>query len=81
MSAGAIAAESTCYGSSANGRLERGVKLPSEGVNFISYSKTAEIFGRTYVHSKVKSIILASYRWLEHEMPGKVYQYAETGFK
>jgi len=77
----ALAEESTCYGTTSNGRLEGGVKLPSEGANYIGYSKTAEIIGRTYVHSKVKEIIISSYEWLETETPGKVYKYAETGFK
>lgn len=75
------AEQSTCYGTTANGRLEKGIKLPSKGVNFISYSTTAEIVGRTYVHSKVKKIMLASYKWLETEAPEKVYKYAETGFR
>ena len=77
----ALADESVCYGTTSNGRLEGGVKLPSEGANFVSYSKTAELIGRTYVHSKVRDIILSSYKWLETETPGKVYKYAETGFK
>lgn len=77
----AVADESTCYGTTSNGRLEGGVKLPSEGPNYVSYSKTAELLGRTYVHSKVKEIIVASYRWLETETPNKVYKYAETGFR
>jgi len=75
------ASESICYGTTSNGWLEGGVKLPSKGNNFVSYSSTAEVFGRTYVHSKVKDIMLASYEWLEEEAPDKVYKYAETGFK
>lgn len=76
-----MAEESTCYGTTSNGKLEGGVKLPSAGNNYVSYSKTAEIVGRTYVHSKVAEIILSSYQWLEAETPGKVFKYAETGFK
>lgn len=76
-----LALESTCYGSTSHGRLENGVQLPSKGNNYVSYSKTAEVLGRTYVHSKVKEIIEDSYRSLEIEMPKKVYKYAETGFK
>ncbi len=75
------AKESTCYGTTSNGKLENGVKLPSKGRNFISYSSAAEIFGRTYTHSKVQKIVIASYKQLEREMPSKVYKYAETGFK
>ncbi|VAW86037.1 conserved hypothetical protein [hydrothermal vent metagenome] len=81
LSSSAIAGESMCYGTTSNGRLENGVQLPSEGINYVSYSKTAEIVGRTYVHSKVKEIMLASYQRLETEAPGKVFKYAETGFK
>lgn len=77
----ALASESVCYGTTSKGRLEGGVKLPAKGKNFVSYSKTAELLGRTYVHSTVKEIILMSYAQLEKEMPGKVFKYAETGFK
>lgn len=73
--------ESTCYGTTANGRLENGVKLPSTGKNFVSYSTIAGLAGRTYVHSTVRSIILAAYQSLESEQPNKVFKYAETGFK
>ncbi|MCI5208863.1 MAG: replication initiation protein [Candidatus Electrothrix sp. ATG2] len=77
----ASATESVCYGTTSNGRLEGGVKLPSKGRNFVSYSKLAELTGRTYVHSTVKDIVLAAYKQLEAETPGKVYKYAETGLK
>ena len=72
--------ESICYGTTSDGRLEAGIRLPSGGNNYVSYSKTAELLGRTYVHSGVREIILAAYKWLEKEAPGKVYKYAETGF-
>ncbi len=81
LSSSAVAVESICYGTTSNGRLENGVKLPSEGNNFVSYSASAEILGRTYVHSKAKEIILAAYKWLESDAPGKIFKYAETGFK
>jgi len=75
------ATESTCYGTTKQGRLEHGVQLPSEGNNFESYSGLAEILGRTYVHSAVKDIIVEAYKRLEKEQPNKVYKYAETGFE
>ena len=75
------AAESVCFGNTSNGRLQNGVKLPSSGNNFTSYSFSAEVAGRTYVHSMVKNIMLATYKALESEQPGKQYKYAETGFK
>ncbi|MDM5272330.1 penicillin-insensitive murein endopeptidase [Sulfurovum sp. zt1-1] len=73
--------ESICYGTTSKGRLENGVALPSSGENYTSYSTMGELLGRTYVHSKVKEIIVASYRSLETSMPDKVYKYAETGFE
>ncbi len=71
--------ESTCYGTTSNGRLENGVELPNKGINFISYSYLAGIFGRTYVHSTVRDVVLDAYQALEQAQPGKVYKYAETG--
>lgn len=75
------AQNSTCYGTTSNGKLENGVQLPSKGNNFVGYSSLARIAGRTYVHSSVKDIILRAYNKLEIELPNKVYKYAETGFK
>ncbi len=72
---------STCYGETKNGKLEDAEKLPGSGKNFISYSHIAGLVGRTFVHSQVKDIILAAYKNLESTMPGKVYKYAETGYK
>lgn len=71
---------STCYGTTANGRLEHGVKLPADGPNFTSYSTAARLAGRTYVHSLVNDIVTDAYRSLQTSAPGKVYVYAETGF-
>jgi len=79
--ANAISEESVCYGTTSNGYLEDGVKLPSEGNNYVGYSNLARLLGRTYVHSSVKEIIVNTYKRLETEQPGKVYKYAETGFK
>jgi penicillin-insensitive murein endopeptidase len=73
--------ESICFGTTSNGRLENGVRLPSKGNNFVGYSVAARIAGRTYVHSVVRDIIVSSYKDLETEQPGKVFKYAETGFR
>jgi len=75
------AIESTCYGSTSHGALENAVKLPSEGNNYISYSSLASMLGRTYVHSKVYETVITAYKMLEIEQPGKVFKYAETGYK
>ena len=75
------AKESQCFGTTAKGRLENGVKLPSKGKNFVSYSSVANTIGRTYVHSTVRAIVVEAYQALESEQPGKVFKYAETGFR
>lgn len=73
------AQQSTCYGTTANGRLERGVKLPAEGGNFVGYSGLAAMLGRTYLHSTVRDIVIDAYKKLEQSAPGKVFKYAESG--
>lgn len=81
LAASTNAAESTCYGTTSNGKIENAVPLPSEGTNFVSYGKTPELAGRTYVHTTVRDVLVEAYRILETEQPGKVYKYAETGLK
>ena len=74
-------AESTCFGTVAKGRLENGVLLPSAGSNFSAYSSLAASLGRTYVHSKVRDVVVAAYQALETAAPEKVFVYGETGWK
>lgn len=76
----ALAAESICYGTTSNGRLAHGVKLPAEGKNFTAYGTAPAALGRTYVHSTVRDIIVETYERLEKDLPSKVFKYAETGF-
>jgi len=76
-----LATESTCYGTTANGRLENGVKLPSSGDNFESYGSIPELIGRTYVHSKVRDTVVDAYASLEKDEPGRVFKFAETGYE
>jgi len=75
-----MAAESQCYGTVSNGRLEGGVKLPSQGPNFTSYSVLGATAGRTYVHSTVAKIVISSYAALAKETPSNRYVYGETGW-
>lgn len=74
------AAESTCFGSPSNGRLEGGVSLPKNGSNFHSYSSLGYLLRRTYVHSAVNAIVVATYGELQQQLPGKVFVYGETGW-
>lgn len=76
-----VDAESTCFGTTQRGRLEKGERLPKSGNNFSSYSDIGWAMGRTFVHSKVKEVLLASYQSLEKSAPEKVFVYAETGWE
>lgn len=70
---------STCVGTSEQGRLLHGWKLPTEGANYTVYSSAGAMLGRTYVHSSVYEVMIASYAALETSQPNKLYVYGETG--
>lgn len=73
--------QSTCYGTTDNGRLQSGWQLPSAGDNFEAYSLIGVGAGRNYVHSTVHAIILESYASLAKSAPDKHFVYGETGKK
>jgi penicillin-insensitive murein endopeptidase len=74
----AAGADSSCYGSSARGRITGAVQLPTSGPNFSAYSRIGVALGRNYVHAKVRSVVLAAYAALEHAAPNKTFVYGET---
>lgn len=74
------AADSQCYGTVSNGHIEGSVKLPLSGANFSAYSALGATVGRTHVHSKVATIIEASYKALATAQPDTRYVYGETGW-
>ncbi len=76
-----VAAESTCYGTTASGRLDGAVKLSAKGKNFVGYSSIASLVGRTYVHSLVRDMVMDSYSDLAVSAPSKYFKYAETGYR
>lgn len=80
LSAQAVGAESQCYGTVSNGRIENSVKLPASGKNFNAYSSLGAAAGRTHVHSKVAEIIISAYGELAKNQPSTVYVYGETGW-
>ncbi len=72
---------STCYGTTANGRLEHGWQLPSSGENYSAYSILGVGAGRTYLHSEVQQIVVETYAALQQKAPGKLFVYGETGWE
>lgn len=77
----ANASDSICYGTPSNGRLEHGKQLPKSGKNFAAYSPLGIFIGRTFLHSKVASVVTAAYKSLEISSPDKYYIYGETGWE
>jgi penicillin-insensitive murein endopeptidase len=75
------AEQSTCFGTTKQGKLENGIQLPDRGDNFISYSKLGILLGRTYVHGKVHEVVVETYKSLAKDYPDKRFVYGETGFK
>lgn len=72
---------SVCHGTTADGSLENGWRLPRAGPNFAAYSVLGSLLGRTYVHSTVHEIVLEAYAALEATAPDTVFVYGETGFE
>jgi len=70
---------STCYGTVSNGRLENGVQMPAGGSNFRAYSPAGVALGRTWLHARVRAVVLDAYAALERTAPGKMFVYGETG--
>jgi penicillin-insensitive murein DD-endopeptidase len=76
----ANAADSICYGTPADGRIERAVQLPRRGGNFRAYNSVGVSLGRTYVHARVADTTVSAYAKLMHSARGKIFVYGETGF-
>ena len=75
----AVRAESVCHGSVSRGRIDNAVALPAQGPNFQAYSQLGVSLGRTYVHSRVRDIVLDAYQASAAALPGKTFVYGETG--
>lgn len=71
---------STCYGSTSQGSLLNGSRLPQVGDNYVVYSQFGWWLGRTYVHSIVNTIILQSYQLIKEQLPNTIFMYGETGW-
>lgn len=76
-----LCAESICYGTPSNGKIDDAAQLPSSGANFSAYSDVGIALGRTFVHTQVREIIVAAYRELEQASPETRFVYGETGWK
>lgn len=72
---------SVCYGTTSNGRLVNGWKLPASGPNFSTHWTIGRLAGRSYVHSSVHPVVIDAYSQLRKIIPDKAFVYGETGWK
>ncbi len=77
----AACADSICFGTPRKGRIAGAAQLPDHGINYVTYSSLGVTLGRTYVHSRVRDAMLASYSALVKIAPDKIYVYGETGWQ
>jgi penicillin-insensitive murein DD-endopeptidase len=70
---------STCYGTTAQGRVENAVPLPREGANFVRMSQGPISATRVFVHSAVHEVLLDAFASLAKERPKVRFVYGETG--
>ena len=74
-------AKSKSIGHVANGRIENSKRMNFRGENFTTYSFGGYIFGRTYVHDRVRTIMLESYAACETLCPDVTFVVGEIGRK
>jgi penicillin-insensitive murein endopeptidase len=61
--------------------VQNAKRLPTNGINFQTYSRFLSTIGRTHVHEKVRNAVVKAYNLLEKHAPGVMYVYGETGWK
>ena len=73
-------APSRSVGTTGEGRLEHGKRLPSSGPGFRTYSRFGSLIGRTAVHGRVRDAMLDAYAAFHAEHPETTLLYGETGW-
>lgn len=67
-------------GTPADGRLERGKRLPTSGPNFRAYSRLGALLGRNSVHGTVRTIVVEAYDGVARTQSDVRFVYGETGW-
>ncbi len=70
---------STCFGTTSNGALADGCKLPSNGPNFSAYTALGSLLGRTWVHCTVAQVVSDAFGALAVSNPNWRFVYGESG--
>jgi penicillin-insensitive murein endopeptidase len=72
--------ESQSFGTTDDGRLLNGKRLPTRGPNFVTYSYLGSLIGRNCVHSRVRATIIDAFAALHGEMPEVRFVVAESSW-
>ena len=70
---------SISHGTTSNGSLEHGKRLPTRGPNFNSYAQLGALLGRTAVHHRVRDAVMDAFDLLYTTHPELRFMIGETG--
>jgi penicillin-insensitive murein endopeptidase len=73
-------APSKSVGSTSDGTLINGKRLPSRGENYRTYSDFGSLIGRTCVHGKVRAAMLQAYAAMTANFPDAEFTFGETAW-
>lgn len=71
---------SQSYGTVSDGKLINGMRLPSSGKNFITYSRLGSLIGRNGVNDRVRDVIIESYAMVYAHYPEYKYVIGESSW-
>jgi penicillin-insensitive murein endopeptidase len=71
---------SQSVGTTSDGELINGKRLPSSGENFVTYSRFGSLIGRTCVHGGVRDVVLAAFAQLADDLPSAEFTYGEAAW-
>jgi penicillin-insensitive murein endopeptidase len=74
------AAPSNSIGTTSDGELENGKRLPARGENFVTYSALGSFLGRTCVHHEVRDVVLDAYDRVSRNRPDVQFTYGEAAW-
>ncbi|MCB0630020.1 MAG: penicillin-insensitive murein endopeptidase [Saprospiraceae bacterium] len=72
---------SISHGSVRDGRIEGAKRLPFRGDNFTTYSFPGYLFGRTFVHERVRKTVLDAFAVCKTKSPDATFVIGETGLR
>lgn len=71
---------SRSVGTSLDGYLVNGKRLPTRGENFRAYGYLPAALGRNALHGRVRKVVLQAFKAVHGELPDVTFRYAECGW-